>query len=65
MKSNWLPIIIAIIIVMAIVNLGSNAYQQNKITVIDFEANYATRAVDTVWRGWINFRYRFTVIVES
>lgn len=56
MKSNWLPIIIAIIIVMAIVNKGSNAYQQNKIAVTNLATSSAQTFVDTVWRGWNKFQ---------
>lgn len=54
MKSNWLPFIIAVILVIMVINKSITAYQQNKIS----ESAYALAStpVDTVWRGWNKFQ---------
>lgn len=52
MKSNWLPLIIGIVIIITIVNKSFTAYHQNNISEKAFAAYVAAEPVDTVWRGW-------------
>lgn len=52
MRSNWLPIIIGIIIIIVLINKGFTAYEDNKTFENNFSAYVASEPVDTVWRGW-------------
>ena len=52
MKSNWLPIIVGVVIIVAIINKIITAHQQNNEAEKAFAAFVASEPIDTVWRGW-------------
>ena len=52
MRSNWLPIILGVIITVVIINKSFVAYKQSIEFEKVFSAFLATEPIDTVWRGW-------------
>lgn len=52
MRSNWLPIIISLVIIVTIINKGLTALHQNDEAEKAFAAFVVSQPIDTVWRGW-------------
>ena len=52
MKSNWLPLILGVIILITIISKSFTASQDNKLSEKVFAAYVSAELVDTVWRGW-------------
>lgn len=60
MKSNWLPIIIGLIILFAIVNKSIKAYREDKEAEATFAAYMGDERVDTVWQGWNKYQIPYS-----
>ena len=59
MKTNWLPILLFIIIAIVIITESISGYQKRKQQEKDFAAYVAAEPVDTVWRGWNKYQITY------
>lgn len=58
MKTNWIPIILLIIILIVVATEGINGYQQRQAVLKAVSAFIATEPIDTVWRGWNKYQIK-------
>jgi thiosulfate dehydrogenase len=63
MKSNWLPVLLFILIAIAIANESINGYKKRKERDKAFATYVAAEPVDTVWRG--SNKYQIPVYTDS